>query len=99
MPEANTGPPLVSVLLPSFNHEAYVEQAIRSVLEQSYPAVELVVIDDCSSDRTGEVAAELARAHGFTFAANPANLGLNATLEKALALSHGEYVSVLASDD
>lgn len=91
--------PLVSVLVPAFNHEAFVADAIRSVLDQTYRRVELIVVDDGSSDGTAKVAGELASQHGFTFVRNASNLGLNPTIERALALSNGDYVSVLASDD
>ena len=44
--------PLISVLLPTYNVEQYVEQAINSILYQTYSNLELIVVDDCSSDRT-----------------------------------------------
>jgi alpha-1,3-rhamnosyltransferase len=91
--------PLVSVLVPAFNHKRFVAQAIQSVLDQTYERVELIVVDDGSHDGTVKVASELASQHRFTFVRNESNLGLNATIEKALALSNGDYVSVLASDD
>jgi alpha-1,3-rhamnosyltransferase len=91
--------PLASVVMPAFNHEAYVEDAIRSVLAQSYPRVELVVVDDGSTDRTAEIADRLAREHGFVFVRNEQNIGLNPTLMKGFTIARGEYVSMLASDD
>ena len=91
--------PAVSVVIPSFNHERYVEEAVRSVLEQSYPNVELIVVDDASTDRSAEILKRLAGEHGFTFVRNEQNLHLNPTLERGLRLAKGEYVSILASDD
>jgi glycosyltransferase involved in cell wall biosynthesis len=85
--------------MPAFHHERFIEQAIRSVLDQTYVPVELIVVDDCSTDRTAEIAEGLARDHGFTFVRNEENSGLNPTIERALSLSSGVYVSVLASDD
>lgn len=99
MPEPASDLPLVTAIVPSFNHEAYVAQAIRSVLEQTYPNVELIVIDDCSSDGTAQVAGELAREHGFRFVQNEANLGLNGNLEKVLRVARGEFACVVSSDD
>lgn len=96
---ASPQPPLVSVVIPAFNHEPYIEDAIRSVLDQTYPRVEIVVVDDGSTDRTAEIADRLSREHGFTFVRNPANLGLNPTLMKGFGLARGDYLSVLASDD
>jgi alpha-1,3-rhamnosyltransferase len=88
-----------SVVIPAFNHERYVEEAVQSVLDQTYPGVELIVVDDASHDRTWEIVQRLADRHGFTFIRNERNLGLNATLERGLARSSGDYVSILASDD
>lgn len=88
-----------TVIMPAFNHEAYIETAIRSVCSQTYPRVELVVIDDASTDATADIAAGLAAELGFTFYGNETNLGLNASYEKGIALSTGSYLSILASDD
>jgi len=96
---ARTDLPLASVIMPAFNHERYVEAAIRSVLDQSYANVELIVVDDCSSDSTPEIVQRLSDEHGFTFVRNETNKTLNPTLERGLSLSTGDYVSILASDD
>ena len=91
--------PLASVIMPAFNHELYVEDAVRSVLDQTYPNVELIVVDDASTDRTPEILAALADEQRFTFVRNDRNSGINPTLERGLALSTGHYLSILASDD
>ncbi|WP_370264161.1 glycosyltransferase family 2 protein [Limnobacter sp.] len=90
--------PLVSVLLPSYNHERYVEESVRSVLNQSHPNVELIVIDDGSSDRSPHILADLARQYGFYFEHQP-NAGVVTTLNRAKQLVTGKYVALLASDD
>ena len=99
MAEATSDLPLVTAIVPAFNHERYIAQSIRSVLDQTYPNVELIVIDDCSADGTAQVAGELASEHGFQFERNEANRGLNASLEKALALARGEFVCMVSADD
>ena len=98
---APTAPPVprVSVIVPCYNHVAYVEGAIRSVLAQSYPAVELIVIDDGSSDGSAELIRRLAAHHGFT-AIVQENRGICRTLNRAIReAATGEWIGLLASDD
>lgn len=94
--------PLVSLIMPARNHAAYVATALESLLAQSHPHIELIVIDDGSQDATpAEIARVLAatpRQLRVEFHQQP-NQGLGRTLIRALALARGEYVQFLASDD
>lgn len=90
--------PLVSVILPSFNHRRFVGESIDSVLRQTYPNIQLIVLDDGSTDGSAEYIACLAEQHGFEFIAY-ANAGLIATLNRAKQRVRGKYVSLCASDD
>lgn len=90
---------LVSVVIPSYNHRDYVIQAIESVLDQSWPQVDLIVIDDGSKDCSPEAIQKLLdRRGGFRFIARN-NLGLLKTLNQGLHLARGEFFCELASDD
>ena len=71
--------PKVSVILPSYNHEPYVESAVRSVMEQTGVDFELIVIDDGSKDRSPEILKRLSEELGFMFIHRP-NKGVVATL-------------------
>ena len=51
--------PLVSVIIPCYNAERFVEKAVRSIMEQSYRNLEIIVIDDCSQDSTGKILSKL----------------------------------------
>lgn len=90
--------PLVSVILPSFNHRRFVGESIESVLRQTYPNIQLIVIDDGSTDGSADYIASLVEHHRFEFIAQ-ANAGLIATLNRAKQLVRGKYVSLAASDD
>lgn len=91
--------PLVSVIVPCYNHASYVEKAIDSVLRQTYPNVELVVIDDGSRDDSVRILEELAARHGFRFVAQT-NRGVCRTLNRAIQeFAMGQYIALLASDD
>jgi len=95
--------PLVSMVIASFNHAQYVRASIRSVTEQDYDNIELIVIDDGSTDnsiaRIEEMIPECqARFRRFEFRARP-NKGLTETLNEGLAWARGPYFACLASDD
>jgi len=90
------GMPLVSVVIPAYNHGRYLDAAIESVLGQDYPHVELIVLDDGSTDGTRDV---LAR-HGGRFRwETQENMGQAATLNKGWAMARGELLGYLSADD
>ena len=92
-------PPLVSVIIPSFNHEIYVVEAINSVLEQTYRNIELVVIDDGSCDNSVSLLKALSEEMHFTFVSQ-ANSGIPKTLNTAIRqYANGSLICILASDD
>lgn len=90
---------LVSVVIPSYNHRAYVESAVRSALAQTHPAVQVIVIDDGSSDGSREFLEELATRERFEFISQ-SNAGICRTLNRAIReRARGTHVALLASDD
>lgn len=95
--------PLVSVVIPCYNHERFVQDSIQSVIDQTYENIELIIIDDGSQDRSVLKIKEMVklceeRFVRFEFRYR-ANIGLSATLNEALAWCKGEYYSAIASDD
>jgi alpha-1,3-rhamnosyltransferase len=91
--------PLVSIIVPSYNHEKYIEECILSIVNQTYKNIELIVIDDGSKDRSPEMLRKLQAKYGFILAFQ-SNMGLSKTLNKALNLyAHGKYIAGSASDD
>lgn len=91
---------LVSVVVPAFNHEHYIVDCISSILEQDYPNIDLIVINDGSTDRTGEKIKETLKKNPsrFVYIAKE-NEGLIKTLNLGLQLARGKYFCELASDD
>jgi len=87
--------------MPAYNHENYVEQAIKSIWTQDYKNVEIVVVDDCSQDATFETLCDLKKKSpvNMTVVKNDKNMGINYTLKRAYSLSTGGYIAFLASDD
>jgi glycosyltransferase involved in cell wall biosynthesis len=98
--------PLVSVIIPAYKHEQYVEQALQSVYDQDYLNIELIVLNDKSPDRTGEVISDYitrrdvkARFQTICYMDNEQNLGAHQTINRGIHASHGAYVNILNSDD
>lgn len=90
----------VSVIMPAYNAERYIEAAIRSVMAQTCPDWELIVIDDCSQDATAAVVERLAREDGrITLLHNEVNMGVAKTRNRGLDLCRGSYAALLDSDD
>ncbi len=91
--------PLVSVIIPSYNHLEYVEVAIRSVTRQTYSNIELIVVDDGSNDGSPELLSKLRNELGFILVLQ-SNSGVCRTLNLGIQeLSKGELLCILASDD
>lgn len=91
--------PIISVIVPCFNHEKYVELCIRSIMEQSYKNFELIVFDDGSKDSSPIILKNLQHEFGFQLILQK-NIGLAATLNKGLKeFAKGKYFTLCASDD
>jgi glycosyltransferase involved in cell wall biosynthesis len=99
----SASPLLVSALVPIFNHAAYVEGCLESLARQDHPRLELVAIDDGSSDASHEVAARWLESNGHRFERwslqRQDNAGITRTFNRLVARSRGELLFPLASDD
>ncbi len=97
---------LISVIIPCYNHETFVEEAILSVYKQDYNKIELIIIDDNSADNSYEKICRLLengtvydRFFRVVVNKNKENIGAHATLNKGLSLASGKYISLMNSDD
>lgn len=97
----STALPLISVVMPCYNAEAFVEEAVRSALEQTYPHVELVMVDDGSTDGSVAVVQRLQVRFGdrLTLLHSAARTGPYPARNQALAAAHGEFIAFLDADD
>lgn len=96
--------PLVSILIPSFNHEKYINDCLESILKLDYPRVEVLLIDDASTDQTFEIADAFKeklerKAERVYIEKNPTNLGICGNYNKLWELARGDYYKFIASDD
>ncbi|MBG1243197.1 glycosyltransferase family 2 protein [Nostoc sp. NZL] len=90
--------PKVSVIIPAYNTEVYIAKAIESVLEQTLTDIEVIIVDDASSDKTVEVAKSFTDPR-LKVIVNQQNLGAAAARNCALRAAQGEWIAVLDSDD
>ncbi|OHV07733.1 glycosyltransferase family 2 protein [Kushneria phosphatilytica] len=93
-----SSPPRVTVFIPVHNRQHYIVTAVDSILEQTYTDLELLIVDDGSTDATLDVLAQY-RDPRLRVETNPGNLGIPATRNRGLALARGEYIALLDSDD
>ncbi|PJG42966.1 glycosyl transferase family 2 [Acinetobacter tandoii] len=89
---------LISVVLPAYNSELYIKEAIDSVLAQTFTNFELIILNDGSSDKTEEIILSFQDSR-IIYVKNEQNLGLIGTLNKGMALAKGKYIARMDADD
>lgn len=91
---------MISVVMPAYNAERTIREAIDSILTQSYRDLELIVVNDCSQDGTKGIIEEYVRAdERVRLINNEVNSGVSVSRNKAVAAAKGEYIAFLDSDD
>lgn len=97
--------PLVSVVIPSFNHEKYLYQCLKSISDQTYENIELVIVDDCSTDGSFNFVQNLLktpfsrRFARVDITRNEENQGAHHTINTGISRSKGKLITVINSDD
>lgn len=90
---------LVSIIMPSYNTERFIAETIRSVLAQTYTNWELIIVDDCSTDRTDDVVSEFLGDERIRYLKNEHNSGAALSRNRALREAKGKWIAFLDSDD
>lgn len=88
--------PIVSVIIPTYNNAKYLKESLDSVFNQTYKTLEVIVIDDCSTDNTQEVLSKYA---GIHLLMNSENKGIGFTRKFGINASTGDYLCFLSTDD
>lgn len=92
--------PDISVIMSVYNGETYLKEAIESVINQTFKNWELIIINDCSTDSTGEILAEFSvKDERIKVYTNEVNLKLPTSLNKAISLATGKYIARMDADD
>lgn len=89
---------IVSVIMPAYNAEKYISEAMESVLSQTYPHLELIIINDASTDNTKNVVKKSIDER-VIFLSNDENKGIAESTNRAIAVAKGEYICFLDDDD
>ena len=96
-PTANS--PLVSVIIPAYNAEKFIERTLHSVLSQTYQNLEVIVVDDGSQDRTAEIVRSIAEQDRRVILLQQANSGVAAARNLGIQKSKGEFIAPIDADD
>jgi len=91
--------PLISIAMATYNGEKYLEEQLDSIYAQTYKNIEVIVTDDCSTDKTVEILEQYSKSHGLKYYVNEENLGFVKNFEKAITLCKGEYIALSDQDD
>ncbi len=93
-------PPLVSIVIATYNGEKFLRKQLDSVFNQTYKNIEIIAVDDCSTDNTVDILNEYAAQHdSFTVVRNEHNLGYVKNFEKGFLLANGNYIAPCDQDD
>jgi glycosyltransferase involved in cell wall biosynthesis len=100
MPMKENAQPLVTVIITAYNHENYIGEALRSLNEQTYRNIQLIIIDNASTDRTLAIIERYLETHPQTMLVRQRrNIGLCGALNHGLSLANGKYLVDLSADD
>lgn len=90
---------LVSVIIPAYNVEKYIGKTIESVLDQSYPTIEVIIVNDGSTDKTPEIISKYTQKDSRIIVVDQKNRGLSGARNAGLCLAKGEYLCIFDADD
>lgn len=91
--------PKVSIVVPIYNVEKYLHECVDSILRQTLKDIEVILIDDGSPDRCGEIIDEYAKKDARVIAIHQENSGYSKTVNRGINISRGEYIGIIESDD
>ena len=92
--------PLVSVVMCTYNGSKFIDEQIKSIINQDYKNIELIIVDDCSIDDTPQKIESWCKEYAFiSFYQNENNLGYNKNFEKAMQMANGEFITISDQDD
>lgn len=91
--------PLISVIIPAYNIENYIERGLQSVCDQTYKNLEIIVVNDGSTDKTGEIIDQMAAIDSRIIPIHKQNGGVSAARNTGLDIAKGDYIGFIDGDD
>ena len=91
--------PLISIAMATYNGEKYLKEQLESIYAQTYKNIEVIVTDDCSTDKTVEILKQYAASYQLKYFVNEQNLGYVKNFEKAISLCSGDFIALSDQDD
>ena len=92
--------PLVSILIPTYNSVDFVEDTVRSIMNQTYTNIEIVIVDDASTDGTMKILEKLSKEDKrIKLLQNKKNLGITDNMNNGIHKCNGKYIAILDGDD
>lgn len=89
----------ISIIIPAYNADSYIEQCVLSAINQTYKNIEVIIVDDGSTDNTLKIIEEVARSHQNILVLSQKNQGVTAARRAAVSQSTGDYITFLDADD
>lgn len=90
---------MISIIVPAYNIEKYIEKCVYSIVNQSHKNIEIVIVDDGSTDETGNICDKLAKIDDRIKVIHQKNQGLSAARNNGIKAANGEYISLIDGDD
>jgi len=91
--------PLVSICIPTFNNADYLRDTISSILNQTYKNIEIIILDNASTDGTEQIVNEISKSYDLKYDNNQTNLGAFSNFNKSFKIAKGDYIAIFHSDD
>ena len=89
----------ISVIVPAYNVEKYIEKCINSIIKQSYENIEIIIVDDGSTDKTSKICDKIAKADNRIVVIHQQNQGLSQARNNGIKVATGNYISLVDGDD
>ena len=91
--------PKVSIVVPIYNVERYLDECVKSIINQTLKEIEIILVDDGSPDNCGKIIDDYAKTDSRIVAVHQKNSGYSAAVNKGINMAKGEYVGIIESDD